>query len=83
MQTHTGSGVPIHPFASWGDLLTYLKTCEVVRYHAPMDVGGRWVRAKPFKNGKVRVWTAFFRGSAFTADAGHLDRFGYTTEGNV
>jgi len=60
------------PFATWDDLLTYLKHTEWVTYHAPMDHLATNVRAKAFKNGKVRVFAYY----PFTADEGHLSRFG-------
>lgn len=71
------------PFETWEALLAHLKTTECVAYHAPMDISPRHVRAKAFKNGKVRVWPEGWKrlgASPFTADPGHLTRFGQVVE---
>lgn len=65
-------------FASWDKLLAHLEITECVAYHAPLDISPRHVRAKAFKNGKVRVWIDGGKRlgiSPFTADSGHLSRF--------
>jgi hypothetical protein len=72
------------PFTTWEALLAYLRRIECVTYHAPMDYLPRYVRAKALKNGKVRVWVDGGKRlgiSPFTADTGHLSRFGAYPEG--
>ena len=67
-------------FASWAELLAFLKLREVVGYHAPLDISPVYVRAKAFKNGKVRVYVNSADADNFTADEDHLSRFRRPTD---
>ncbi len=75
--------VNLVPFVSWSAFLAYLagdgradQTPRWVWYRAPLDARARMVRIlKVYKNGKVRIDPCSADADAFTADAGHLDRF--------
>jgi len=70
-------------FESWSAFLTYLAgpsadmAVRHVWYKAPLEMSPHLVRVvKIFKNGKVRIDPGHKFADPFTADVGHLDRFG-------
>ncbi len=69
------------PFATWSDVLTYVKGGEPLFYQGPLDVRPGRVRVRAaYKNGKLRLedyWHGTDNYDRFTADHGHLSRFRY------
>lgn len=63
-------------FHSWQDVLAYVAAGRPVYYQAPMMARPAFIRAKLTKNRRnVRLYPDPAEADAFTADAGHLDRF--------
>lgn len=62
-------------FATWDEVLVFVKAGGWLWYHAPMDLRPASVRVvKVYKNGKLRLDPGNADADSFTADAGHLDR---------
>lgn len=66
-----------HSFASWPDLLAFIRSNGALYYHAPLDVRPVAVCVlRVFKNGKLRICPTWAHSvGAFTVDAAHLPRF--------
>lgn len=63
-------------FSSWSEVVDAAKRGARLWYHAPLDRNPVRVQIdRVFKNGKIRIAKPSRDADAFTADAGHLDRF--------
>lgn len=67
-------------FASWADLLSYIRGGGMVAYQAPLDYRPIAVRVK-VRGSAVRVYPPTSDADPFTADAAHLPRFRGVTNG--
>lgn len=69
------------PFATWAEVMAYVRAGLPVWYRAPLDYSTRLVRAEAkARTIRVKPWAPGRRGhcaafDAFTADDGHLGRF--------
>lgn len=61
---------------TWETILTYCRTHDIVRYHAPLDLRTTYCRVvKVYKNEKIRLRPINSDADAFTSDPGHIARF--------
>jgi hypothetical protein len=64
------------PFATWADVLEWVRAKKIVFYQAPLNVRPTMVRASVRGAGKkVRIAATSRDSDAFWADSGHLSRF--------
>ncbi|HEY5550474.1 MAG TPA: hypothetical protein VIK52_01195 [Opitutaceae bacterium] len=73
---------PSQAFGTWEQVLAFAKLGGDMRYQAPLDTYARRISAKSgaytryrVNGSKIRITPPKHEADAFTADAGHLDRF--------